>query len=70
MNALEKLAEIQQIMDDYQEELWNDTEVKDNLMYLLGRYISTGQDLSDEELVILKDFLQQKIDKYVKEKAN
>jgi len=70
MTPLEKLNEIQILLGDYQEELWADKEVQTNLMYLLGRFLSTGQDITDEELVILKDFLQKKIDAFVKEKGN
>lgn len=70
MTPLEKLNEIQTLLDDYQEELWADQEVQTNLMYLLGRFISTGQDITDEELTTLKDFLQKKVDLYVKEKGN
>jgi len=70
MTPLEKLNEIQILLGDYQEELWADKEVQTNLMYLLGRSLSTGQDITDEELIILKDFLQKKVDSYVKERGN
>lgn len=65
-----KFKELQDMFEDYSEFLDNDKEVQDNLMYLLGRYIQTGQDLTDYELNVLKTFIQSKIDKFVKEKVN
>jgi hypothetical protein len=70
MTAKERLDKIIVDMDDYSEELWQDEQFRDNMMFLLGRYISTGQDLTDDELVILEKFVQDKIQEYVKTKAN
>lgn len=70
MTPKERLDKIIVDMDDYSEELWKDEQFRDNMMYLLGRYISTGQDLTDDELVILEKFVTEKIEEYVKTKAN
>lgn len=61
---------VQQILQDYADILWTDKEVADNLMYLLGRFMMTGEDINDEEMAILKEFVQERVNKYVKERAN
>jgi hypothetical protein len=68
--ALKQLKEIEQIMMDYSEELLADKAVLDNVLYLLGRWNKTGEDLSDEELSVLHGFLKQKLDEFIKTKAN
>jgi len=70
MTSLEILNQIQLMMDDYQEELWADAQFRDNMYYIIGRQISTGVDLSDEELVILDKFIKEKIEQIVKAKGN
>lgn len=70
MTPLERLNQILQTIDDYSEELWADIQFRDNMMFLLARYINEGTDLSDEELVVLDGFIKEKIEKLVKEKAN
>lgn len=70
MDSDDKLDRIASILDDYSDIIWKDQEVADNLMYLIGRYISTGQDISNDEINKLDEFLKAKIDKYAKEKGN
>lgn len=70
MTSQERLNKIIIHINDYQEELWEDVQFRDNMMFLLGRYISTGQDLTDDELVILEQLVHDKIEQYVKNKAN
>lgn len=70
MNSDDKLNRISQILDDYADIIWKDLEIQENLLYLIGRYLQTGQDITDSEIDLLDDFLKKKIDKYVKEKAN
>jgi hypothetical protein len=64
------LKPVVDLMQDYSDELWADEEFRNNMMYLLGRYIETGQDLTDEEMIKLEAFIKHKIEKYVKEKGN
>lgn len=70
MTPLQRLSKIQETLDAYSEELWQDPDVQNNLMFLLGRFIKDGTDISDEELVTLDNFLKEKVEKYVKEKGN
>lgn len=70
MTPKERLDQIIVTMDDYAEELWADDQFRDNMMFLLARYINEGADLTDEELVVLEDFINKKINEFVKLKAN
>jgi hypothetical protein len=70
MTSAEHLKHIQDLLEDYNEELWADPQVQTNLMFLLGRQISTGQDISDDELLILDEFLQKKVNEFIKIKSN
>lgn len=70
MTPNEKLAKIQTILDDYYTEMWSDPEIRDNLLFLLGRFIAVGQDITDEELDTLYTFLNTKVEEYVRTKAN
>lgn len=70
MTPLQRLSKIQETLDAYSEELWQDPDVQNNLMFLLGRFIKDGTDISDEELVTLDNFLKEKVEKYVREKGN
>lgn len=70
MTPIERLAKIRQTLDDYSEELWADPDVQTNLMYLLGRFLMTGEDLSDSELDKLDKFLKDKVEQFVKQRGN
>lgn len=65
-----KMAEIETIFSDYEEFLCNDQEVKDNMAFLLGRYVSTGEDVTEAEMDTLKAFLKEKVEEFVRTKAN
>lgn len=66
----DKIKELEIFINDYHEVIWNDIEARENILYLLGRYLMTGKDISDEEITQLYEYLKEKINKYVKEKAN
>lgn len=70
MTTNEKIKYIENILNDYYTELWNDPEIRDNLCYLIGRFLMTGEDITDEEINILYDFLNKKIETYIKTKGN
>ena len=70
MTSKERLDQIIVTMDDYAEELWADPQFRDNMMFLLARYINEGADLTDEELVTLDNFIKEKIETLVKTKGN
>lgn len=69
-DILVKFKEIEQIITDYQEELWSDKEFSDNMMYILGRFLITQKDLTDEEVEILHSFMKRKVEEFIKTKAN
>lgn len=70
MTPKERLDQIIVTMDDYSEELWADENFRDNMMFLLARYINEGQDLTDDELITLDNFVKEKVAEYVKTKGN
>jgi hypothetical protein len=70
MTPKERLDKIIIQMDDYQEELWQDSQFRDNMLFLLARYINEGQDLTDDELITLEDLVNEKIEEYVKTRGN
>jgi hypothetical protein len=70
MTPKERLDKIIVTMDDYGEELWADSDFRDNMMFLLARYLNEGADLTDEELVVLEKFIKEKIENIVKTKGN
>jgi hypothetical protein len=70
MTPKERLDKIIISMDDYSEELWADEQFRDNMMFLLARYINEGVDLTDDELITLESFVNNKIEEYVKNKGN
>lgn len=69
-DILIKFKEIEQIITDYQEELWLDKEFSDNMMYILGRFLITQKDLTDEEVEVLHSFMKRKVEEFIKTKAN
>lgn len=70
MTINEKLKYIEDTLNDYYAELWNDPEIQQNLLYLIGRFLMTGEDITDAEVDLLYDFLNKKINNLVKTKAN
>ena len=70
MTQDKKINELSALLDDYHDILWADPEVRNNICYLIGRFIKTGEDISDKEVDTLKEFLHNKVEKYVKDKGN
>lgn len=66
MTDEEKLDDILKLINDYREELLKDQDSMDNLMYLLGRFMTTGEDMTREEMNTLYDFLQERVKAFIR----
>lgn len=58
------------LLNDYDEFVLQDDDLQGKLWDLLNKFIQTGEDATDEEILGFEKVLKDKIEKYVKEKAN
>lgn len=65
-----KMLEIQTILQDYSDILWDDTETRNHVLNLVSRFYETGQDVNEAELTDLVTMLKKKINEFVKTKGN
>lgn len=65
-----KMIEIQTILQDYSDILWDDAETRAHVLNLVSRFYQTGQDVNETELNDLIAMMKKKIAEFVKTKGN
>lgn len=58
------------LMLDYEDFIQEDNDIQEALQKFIVKAIQTGQDASDDDIFKFEKFLKEKIEKFVKEKAN